>query len=382
MHTRKITATTTALVLTTILGGVVAACGSDDAGDSADAVCPTNLVIQTDWWPEVEHGGSYHLIDDDGVADPNLFSYRGSIRPEYAVGGIETVEIRAGGDAIEFQPVVVVMKTDPDITLGYVNSDEVIQQSATVATTAVVGTLEINPQVVMWDPEQLAIDPDDPATIVESDARLLHSPDSTYVDWLISQGYLDESQSDPNYSGAPDQWVGSGGDFLQQAFATNEVYQYENLIDWKDGAPAPVDYALLDDLGWRPYPATQVVLTERLGELSPCLEVLVPVLQQAWVDYFDAPQDTAEAIIGITETYNNYWSVTPELNEAAFALMEVEGISSNGPDDTYGNFDPDRMQAVFDDFAEILEIRNVDLPEGYTVEDSYTNDFIDPSVGR
>ena len=168
-----------------------------------EAVCPQNLVIQKDWWPETEHGGTYQLIGAGGESDPSLFTYSGPIDPAYAVGGIETVEIRSGGDAIEFQPVSAVMKTDQDITLGYVNTDDAIQSSPTVEVTAVATTLEINPQMIMWDPEQLDADPADPATIGETGARVLHFGDATYIDWMIANGYLDESQSDPNYGGCP-----------------------------------------------------------------------------------------------------------------------------------------------------------------------------------
>jgi hypothetical protein len=400
-----------AVALVVALGAVVAACGSDDdattepeateaaestdgetetteAAESTDgeaageAVCPTNLVIQKDWWPETEHGGTYQLIGAGGEADASLFTYSGPIDPAYAVGGIETVEIRSGGDAIEFQPVSAVMKTDQDITLGYVNTDDAIQSSPTVEVTAVATTLEINPQMIMWDPEQLDIDAADPVTIKDSGARVLHFGEATYIDWLISKGFMDESQSDPNYGGAPDQWIADGGNFIQQGFATNEVYKYENVIEWKDGAPAPVGYATIHELGWQPYPAAYSVLTERLDELSPCLELLVPKLQQAWVDYLNNPEPIGDVIIDVTETYNNYWTLTPELNARAFELFDSEGYGSNGPDDTYGNFDPERIQTLFDDFGSILENRGITLPEGFTAESVYTNEFIDESIGR
>ena len=47
----------------------------------------------------------------------------------------------------------------------------------------------------------------------------------------------------------------SSGDFIQQGFATNEVYKYENEIEWKDGAPADVSYFTVSDLGFDNYPA-------------------------------------------------------------------------------------------------------------------------------
>lgn len=382
-----------ALGLVASFGLVAAACGGDDSSEdttapdstegSGEAVCPTNLVIQTDWWPESEHGGTYQLIGPGGESDPALFTYSGPIADKYKVGGIETVEIRAGGDAIEFQPVVSVMQTDRDITLGYVNTDDVIQSSATVQVTGVAGTLEVNPQMLMWDPEQLDIDPLDPASLGESGARISHFSGVTYIDWMIGKGYISADQSDPNYGGSPDQWIADGGNFIQQGFITNEVYKYENLIEWKDGAPAPVEEMLIHNVGWQPYPAMYAVLSERLDELSPCLEVLVPMLQQAWVDYLNDPKPMGDALVDIAASYNNYWTITPELNDAAFALYDGElGIGSNGPDDTYGNFDMDRVQTLYDELLPVLEDLNIDIADGLTVDKVVTNEFIDESIGR
>jgi hypothetical protein len=382
-----------AIGLVASLGVVTAACGDDGDSDTSapsdvtspdgEAVCPTNLVIQTDWWPESEHGGTYQLIGPDGESDPSLFTYSGPIADEYKVGGIETVEVRAGGDAIEFQPVVSVMQTDRDITLGYVNTDDIIQSSGTVQVTGVAATLEVNPQMLMWDPDQLDIDPSDPASIGESGARILHFPGVTYMDWMIGKGYITADQSDPNYGGAPDQWIAEGGDYIQQGFYTNEVFKYENLIDWKDGAPADVEAVLIHDLGWQPYPAMYSVLTERLDELSPCLEVLVPVLQQAWVDYLDDPKPMGDALVDIAASYNNYWTISSELNDAAFELFDGElGIGSNGPDDTYGNFDLERVENLYDELLPTLEELGIKIADGLTVDQVVTNEFIDSSIGR
>ena len=118
--------TTTALATVTALGLLATACGSDGDDAAADAACPTNLVIQTDWWPELEHGGTYQLIGPGGTADAATFVYSGPIQDAYRVGGIETVEIRAGGDAVSFTPVASLLQTEDDITLGYVNMSDVI----------------------------------------------------------------------------------------------------------------------------------------------------------------------------------------------------------------------------------------------------------------
>ena len=41
------------------------ACGSNDGSNNSstgDGTCPSKLKIQTDWFPELEHGGVYQLI--------------------------------------------------------------------------------------------------------------------------------------------------------------------------------------------------------------------------------------------------------------------------------------------------------------------------------
>ena len=33
--------------------------GAEDGAEASAAECPSELVIQTDWYPELEHGGTY-----------------------------------------------------------------------------------------------------------------------------------------------------------------------------------------------------------------------------------------------------------------------------------------------------------------------------------
>src|SRR4029453_4740911 len=62
------------------------------------------------------------------------------------------LQIRAGGPAIGSQQVSAQMFADPSITLGLVNSDELIQQSQAHPLLGVVAPLELDPQIIMWDP--------------------------------------------------------------------------------------------------------------------------------------------------------------------------------------------------------------------------------------
>ena len=91
MSPRRVTALVSLFSLTSIF----VACSSDtsDKADLTTEVCPTKLTIQTDWFPELEHGGTYQLIGPSGTADKNSVSYSGPVQQQYAVGGLQEVEI-------------------------------------------------------------------------------------------------------------------------------------------------------------------------------------------------------------------------------------------------------------------------------------------------
>ena len=74
---------------------------------------------------------------------------------------------------------------------------------------------------------------------------------------------------------------------FQQGFASNEPFKYENDIDeWKK----PVDYLLIDDAGYEIYPSSLAVRPERITDDADCLKAVVPLMQQAQVDYMADPQ--------------------------------------------------------------------------------------------
>lgn len=346
------------------------------AGD--EAVCPSNMVIQTDWWPELEHGGTYQLIGPDGTADADTFIYSGPIQEQYAVGGVETVEIRAGGDATGFVPGSSLLASDDDIIFAYINVSDIMKEAGEVPMIAVAKTLDLDPQMIMWDPEQNPVAA--PEDIAASGAQVLHFDGVAYIDYMIAQGYMTEDQSNPSYGGAPDQWVAEGGSFFQQGFATNEIYKYENEIAWKNGAPADVDYYTVGELGVPNYPAAMTIRADRLEELTPCLEVFVPAMQQAWVDYLADPTPVTDALISIAETYDTYWQLSEGLNETGLAILEEEGIGANSPDGTYCSFDPERIQTLADIFGPIYEEQGIELVDDLTAV--VTNEFCEGAAGR
>ncbi len=69
---------------------------------SLKGVCPNPVVVQTDWWPEPEHGGTYQLLGAGYKVDANKKRVTGPLVTQGKDTGVQ-IEVRAGGPAIGFQ---------------------------------------------------------------------------------------------------------------------------------------------------------------------------------------------------------------------------------------------------------------------------------------
>jgi hypothetical protein len=369
----------------------LAACGSADAEpggsgggsaavgavDLAAAGCPDTVVIQTDWNPEAEHGGLYQMLGADPTIDGGTKSVSGPLVDGNGDPTGVDLEVRSGGPAIGFQTVQSQMYTDDAITLGYANTDEQARLSVDQPTVAVVAPLEINPQMIMWDPETYP-DVTSIADLGTTDARVLYFEGASYMAYLTGAGVLQEDQIDGSYDGSPASFVASEGADAQQGFASAEPYIYENEVDaWG----RPVEFQLLDDAGYPIYASALSVRADQLESLSGCLTELVPVIQQAQVDYVGNPGTVNDLILDLVEEYDTGWVYSEGVAEFSVQQQLELGLVGNGGDDTLGNFDLARVQEVLDIVTPIYAEQGTPVAEGTTPETLVTNEFIDPSIG-
>lgn len=89
------------------------------------------------------------------------------------------------------------------------NASDAMRNAGSNAVIGVAKTLELNPQMVMWDPTQADIG--DPTDLAASDARTLYFDGSSWADFVVGEGILTEDQLDPSYGGAPDQFIEANG---------------------------------------------------------------------------------------------------------------------------------------------------------------------------
>jgi len=350
----------------------------DDAADSGEemavsleGVCPNPLVIQSDWFPESEHGAIYELIGDDYVIDADNKVVGGSM----VLGGEDLgidVEIRAGGPAVGSQPVVTLMTTDDDITLGYGSTDSQILRFDTAPLLSVLAPLEQNPQIVMWDPETYP-DVESIADLGELGVTIQVFSAGTWSEVLAGLGVISSDQIDPSYDGSPARFIAEG-DIAQQGFASAEPFSYEFKIE---EYMRPVGFQLLSDAGFEPYTQTIAILPERLDELRPCLTELVPIIQQATVNYYASPDRANGIIVDAVVQYETFWNYEADLAEFSVQAQLDLGLVGNGGDGIVGNMDLDRVERVI----ESIRIAGLEVPENLTAADLVTNEFIDETIG-
>ena len=348
-----------------------------DAGSDEEAVasladvCPSPLVIQTDWFPESEHAALYNLIGDGYSVDSDNKLVSGPM----VAGGVDLgidLEVRSGGPAIGFSPVAAHMYTDDSVHLGYGSTDGQILRHAATPMLSVMAPLEKNPQMVMWDPVAHP-NVDTLADLGTEGVTINIFGGGTFADVFVAQGIWSADQVDPSYDGSPARFV-SEGDIAQQGFASSEPHLYENVIEeWSK----PVKYQLLHDTGFEIYSQTLAIRPDDQADLDACLTQLVPIIQQSTVDYAASPGHASAVIIDTVEQFADWWVYDAARAEFAHASMVEIGLISNGPDGTVGNMDPDRVQSVIDQ----LVAAGMDVPSGLSAADIMTNEYIDDSIG-
>jgi hypothetical protein len=356
-------------------GEARATAGSGDRLDLA-SVCPNPIVIQESWQPQSEEGVLYHLVGSDYTLDTDKKRIIGPLEVRGKDTGVK-IEIRSGGPAIGMQRPPAVMYLDKSIQLGMASTDTAVEfAGAGQPTTAVVATLEVSPAMVMWDPETYpqfkTI-----ADIGKTDTRVLYTKDFISFDYLVDAGILKRSQLDGSYTGAPDLFVGYGGKAAQQGFATSEPYLYEHEIkQWGK----PVRFQLLNETGYVIYANPLVVRSADKEALAPCLRKLVPIMQQAQIDFVEHPERAMKIIVEAAQRYQTGWRYSADLARYSATAMLDLGIVENGPDQTLGNFDMNRVQRMIDILKPVLERQGRPVQEDLKPEDLATNEFIDPAI--
>jgi len=197
------------------------------------------------------------------------------------------------------------------------------------------------------------------------------------MDYLLGEGLLDPTQVDSSYDGSPTRFVTE--DVVQQGFATNEPYRYENDIqEWLK----PVDFLLIHDSGFEIYQSAMSVKADKLEASRECLAGLVPIMQQATVDYMANPGPINARILQMVTEMETFWALSEGVVADAVDKMLNLNLVSNAGNTAIGDFDMARIQGLIDKVNPIFKEQGLEgYVEGLTAEQVATNEFIDPNIG-
>jgi hypothetical protein len=338
---------------------------------SLKGVCPDKVVIQANWWPGLPDGYIYQLFGPN----PTIQADKNRVTGPLGRTGV-TLEVRAGGPAVGFQQVPSLLAQDDGILLGYVGTDEAVQNSASRPTVAVFAPYEKAPLALLWgDP---AWNFTSVADIRAAGARVLASAaGSAYPDVFIREGLLTSGQLDTSYQGTPDRFVAADGKIVQQAFVTNEPYLLQHDVKaWGK----PVKYLLLH----KEYPVYISALATRQDKLAAnrgCLAKLVPLFQRAQEDYVTDPGPTNQLLLKVVDRFKTGgFTLSPGLLAYGNAKQRELGLVANGSDGVLGSFDTGRVRNLIGRLTPVFEAKGTKPKPGLAPADLMTNEFLDRSI--
>jgi hypothetical protein len=353
--------------------------GTSSAGSSSasavpavdlSSVCPKTIVLQTDWFPEAEYGAYYSLIGNKGKLNAKKGSYKGPLGKT----GVN-LEIRSGGPFIGQQTVQSLMYQDDSITLGLVHTDDAVRFSKQLPVVSVVAPLEHSPLAVVWDPTKHTFN--SWKAIGDSGAKILvFTKAVNYVPFLIAKKLVPESSFDDSFDGSYSRFVADTS-ILQQAFVTETPYRLKNEIKQYG---RDVGEMLVSKSGYDPYLSSVAVKKNKLTELGPCLARLVPIIQQAQVDYIKNPTPGQKVMVNVVTQMKSFWTLSMPLLKFGTDKMKQFKIVSNGSDHTLGNMVPSRVQQVINDFHSTFgnDVKTAD--PNVSPASIMTNKFVDKNI--
>ncbi|MER7555796.1 hypothetical protein ABTZ46_02575 [Nocardioides sp. NPDC126508] len=338
-----------------------------------DDVCGKSVVVQLQWQPQSDMGALFELLGPDYRVDTEAKSVTGTLVSDGKDTGVD-LTLRAGGPAIGFQSVTSQMYVDDSIDLGLVHSDQLIAAAGDQPVVGVTPLLTHSPAILMWNPDTYGKD-FSLTELADSDATVVVSPEQAFPAWLVAKGYATKAQIDTSYDGNPARFVAEPT-IVQQGFANSEPYTYErDTPAWNK----PVGYQLLKDVGYDPYASNLSVRADQVEEKAPCLERLVPLVQQASADYITAPAATNKVITDVVAADSTYFPYSIGEADYSAELLAEEGLIEN-ESGFLGGYDAERTSSFVEEVAPIIRAQGNAVPDDVKADALFTGRFVDESI--
>ncbi len=307
-----------------ILGG----CGKQRSSSGL-----TPVTLQTDWYPQPEHGGFYDA----------------QIRGYYKDEGLE-VTILPGGPYVNSAQQV----SSGTVQFAMGSSDNTLESVGNgVPLVAVAATMQHDPQAIMVHQDSPVRSFQD----LDGHAVAIRLGSSTWFEYLVKRYQLKNVREIPaTYSVA--NFLQDPG-YIQQIFVTSEPF-------FARQAGMQVRTLLISQAGYDPY---RVFLTSRLF-LQQHPEIVAKFVRaslRGWRDYLTHPDDINAAIAKL----NPAMSVA-QMKFSYEALRDqhfIAGEAPNGAD--LGRLDPARWASMY---QQLLDLKVIQKPFDPTI--AYTMQFM------
>ena len=293
----------------------------------------TPVKLQTDWYPQPEHGGFYDA----------------QIRGYYKDEGLDVTILPNGPYVNSTQEVSV---NAVQFAMG--SSDNVLESIGNDAPlVAVMATMQRDPQAVMVhqdSPVHSFKDLDGRAVAIRLGA-------STWFEYLVKRYQLKNVREIPaTYSVA--NFLQDPG-YIQQIFVTSEPF-------FARQAGVPVRTMLISETGYNPY---RVVVTSRafLQQHPETVAKFVRASLRGWRDYLKNPDDINAAIAKLNPALS-----VPQMKFSYEALRDQHFIAGDDPSGAeLGRFDPARWTSMY---QQLLELKVISKP--FDPSTAYTLQFL------
>ena len=215
--------------------------------------------------------------------------------------------------------------------------------SADLPTTGVLAWYQTSPQIFLWgNPDW---DFQSVHEIGESGETVLAFDGATYLDVFVGQGLLNETRSTRRTRAAPH---GSSPPTATSSSRASSPPSPTSSSTRRPEWNRPVKFLLVSN----EYPVYQnsiAVRSDRLESDGDCLAALVPLLQQAAVDYIADPQPINDLLVDyVSRIDGGGFTLSDGLVADATAKQIEYGIVANGTDGVFGSFDDARVQTIID----------------------------------
>jgi NitT/TauT family transport system substrate-binding protein len=292
----------------------------------------TPVTLQTDWYPQPEHGGFYDA----------------KIRGYYKDEGLD-VTILPGGPYVNSDQAVSVGSTQ--FAMG--SSDHVLQAIGNgLPLVAVAATMQHDPQALMVHQNSPVHRFED----LEGRAVALRLGLSTWFEFLVKRYQLKNVKEVPaTYSVAN---FLEDPNYIQQIFVTSEPF-------FARQAGAQVRTLLISEAGYDPY---RVFVTSRsfLAEHPDVVAKFVRASLRGWSDYLAHPDDVNTEIAKLNPAMS-----AQQMKFSYEALRDQHFITGNTPNGAdLGRFDPARWTSMY---QQLLDLKVIQKP--FDPSTAYTMQF-------